>query len=113
MYLILSMLQLHAIDNYDAGNVLLLSLGSIAEEHIFFSALPIYLHVSLSRPYQTNVLAPDLMGAGLAGLFHRSAFHLELIHSAYSVHQCTRKVLDYIFRLRLVYLASIDELHYC
>jgi len=31
----------------------------------FFPALPIYLHVSLSSPYQTNVLAPDLMGTGL------------------------------------------------
>lgn len=65
----------------------------------------------MSKPYH-NVLAPDLMGAGLTGLFHPCAFHLELIHSAYSVHQCTWKVSDYIFCLRLVYLASMDEPHY-
>jgi len=80
----------------------------------FFPALPIYLHVSLSSPYQTNNPGSRSDGhRALAGLFHRCAFHLQLIHSAYSVHQCTRKVLDYIFCLRLVYLASIDELHYC
>lgn len=116
MYLILqgvwTMLHLHAqrgIDKY-AGNVLLLSLGFITEGHIL-QALPFCLYVSMSKPYH-NVLAPDLMGAGLTGLFHPCAFHLELIHSAYSVHQCTWKVSDYIFCLRLVYLASMDEPHY-
>lgn len=98
------MLHLHAqrgIDKY-AGNVLLLSLGFITEGHIL-QALPFCLYVSMSKPYH-NVLAPDLMGAGLTGLFHPCAFHLELIHSAYSVHQCTWKVSDYIFCLRVVYL---------
>lgn len=59
-----------------------------------------------------SCMALDLMGAGLAGLFHRCAFHLEPIHSAYSGLQCTWKVSDYICCLRLLCLASMDAPHY-
>ncbi len=52
--------------------------------------------------------ALDLMGAGLAGLFH-----LEQIHSAYSGHQCTWKISDSICCLRRLYRSSMDAQHYC